>query len=218
MSDFDTVLERLVTDPAFAAALAANPDGALAGYRLSPDEVDLLHSQVGGDAGVERGVEVRANQSSVFGMLSPLTGLAGGLTGIGEALPSAAGGASPPSGLYSGGALSGMADRLLPQGESGIGDRIGGSFGPAAPATSGFGGAEVGSGFGGAESGAGFGAADPGAGVLDAGLSAVEAEVAAPEPDSPLPGGFHTRVDFDVESWRVDGDTRKPFADGGAPT
>ena len=34
MSDFDDVLERLLTEPAFAAALADDPDLALAGYRL----------------------------------------------------------------------------------------------------------------------------------------------------------------------------------------
>jgi hypothetical protein len=31
MSDFDDVLERLLTEPAFAAALADDPDLALAG-------------------------------------------------------------------------------------------------------------------------------------------------------------------------------------------
>jgi hypothetical protein len=60
MSDFDEVLERLVGDPAFASALAADPGRALAGYRLSDDEVALLHTQVGGDSrdGV---VEARTN-------------------------------------------------------------------------------------------------------------------------------------------------------------
>lgn len=54
MSDFDAVLERLLTDPAFAAALAADPAAALAGYRLDSDEVRLLHTQVGADPGAQR--------------------------------------------------------------------------------------------------------------------------------------------------------------------
>ena len=37
MSDFDTVLERLVTDPSFKSALAADPTGTLAGYQLSEE-------------------------------------------------------------------------------------------------------------------------------------------------------------------------------------
>ncbi|GAA4674173.1 Os1348 family NHLP clan protein [Phytohabitans rumicis] len=92
MSDFDAVLERLVTDQAFAAALAADPASALAGYRLSPDEIQLLHSQAGGEAVEQRTVEVRANQSSLFGMLSPLAGMAGSLGGIGDRLADGADG------------------------------------------------------------------------------------------------------------------------------
>ncbi|AVT36893.1 hypothetical protein [Plantactinospora sp. BB1] len=84
MSDFDDVLERLVTDPAFAASLAANPVDALAGYRLDADELALLQLQIGGGTDGQHGVETRANQSSVFGMFTPLTGLAGALPGVGE--------------------------------------------------------------------------------------------------------------------------------------
>ncbi|MGI5145403.1 hypothetical protein ACQEVC_03215 [Plantactinospora sp. CA-294935] len=83
MSDFDDVLERLVTDPAFAAALGADPVNALAGYRLDADELALLQLQLGG-AGGQHGVETRANQSSLFGMFTPLAGLAGALPGVGE--------------------------------------------------------------------------------------------------------------------------------------
>ena len=46
MSDFDEVLERLITDPAFQTALQANPNAALAGYRLQPDERQLLAAQL----------------------------------------------------------------------------------------------------------------------------------------------------------------------------
>ncbi|GAA3753310.1 hypothetical protein GCM10022225_42490 [Plantactinospora mayteni] len=84
MSDFDDVLERLVTDPAFAAALAADPVGALAGYRLDADELALLQLQLGGGTDGQHGVETRANQSSLFGMFTPLAGLAGALPGVGE--------------------------------------------------------------------------------------------------------------------------------------
>jgi hypothetical protein len=77
VSDFDTVLERLLGDPSFAAALSADPAAALAGYRLTADETALLRSQVTGDHGGQSAVETRANQSSTFGLLTPLAGLAG---------------------------------------------------------------------------------------------------------------------------------------------
>ncbi|MFG1602733.1 hypothetical protein [Actinoplanes sp. NPDC049265] len=73
MSDFDDVLERLLTDPSFAAALAADPDAALAGYRLDAGEIDLLRSQVSGDAGrAAAAVEGRTTKSSTFGLFSSL--------------------------------------------------------------------------------------------------------------------------------------------------
>jgi hypothetical protein len=82
MSDFDTVLERLLTDPAFPGTLAANPTAALAGYELSADEVDLLRSQVSGDTGGDRTVETRTSKASMMGLLGGL-GLSGG-SGSGE--------------------------------------------------------------------------------------------------------------------------------------
>jgi hypothetical protein len=73
MSDFDAVLERLLTDPSFAASLADNPDRALAGYRLDEGEADLLRSQVAGDAAAEvAAVESRTTKSSTFGLFSSL--------------------------------------------------------------------------------------------------------------------------------------------------
>jgi hypothetical protein len=72
MSDFDDVLERLLTDPGFQAALAADPAGALAGYRLTADELELLQAQVGGaDAGQSR-VEQRTSKASMFGLFSSI--------------------------------------------------------------------------------------------------------------------------------------------------
>lgn len=104
MSDFDAALERLVTDPGFAGMLAADPDRALAGYRLTADEAALLHTQVGVDTGHQSGVEVRANQSSLFGMLSPLAGVVGAL----PALDGYAGGGMGPAGETGMGSSAGV--------------------------------------------------------------------------------------------------------------
>ena len=78
MSDFDAALERLLTDPSFAAALAADPDRALAGYRLDPAESVLLRSQVTADtSSAAAAVEARTTKSSTFGLFSSLGDLAG---------------------------------------------------------------------------------------------------------------------------------------------
>jgi len=78
MSDFDTVLERLVTDPGFARALAADPDAALAGYRLDADEVALLRSQVSAGDGGDRAVEERTSKASMMGLLGSFGGIGAG--------------------------------------------------------------------------------------------------------------------------------------------
>ena len=78
MSDFDTVLERLVTDPGFARALAADPDAALAGYRLDADEVALLRSQVSAGDGGDRAVEERISKASMMGLLGSFGGIGAG--------------------------------------------------------------------------------------------------------------------------------------------
>jgi hypothetical protein len=73
MSDFDAVLERLLTDPSFAAALADDPDRALHGYRLDEGEADLLRSQVAADPAADLArVEARTTKSSTFGLFSAL--------------------------------------------------------------------------------------------------------------------------------------------------
>jgi hypothetical protein len=72
MSDFDTVLERLLSDPSFAADLSRDPDEALSGYQLGGDEIDLLRSQVATadtDSVVAK-VEGRMTKSSTFGLFS----------------------------------------------------------------------------------------------------------------------------------------------------
>jgi hypothetical protein len=86
MSDFDTVLERLVTDPGFARALAADPNAALAGYRLDADEVALLRSQVSAGDGGDRRVEERTSKASMVGLLGSLGGIGTGHQGAAAAV------------------------------------------------------------------------------------------------------------------------------------
>jgi hypothetical protein len=104
MSDFDEVLERLLTDPPFAAALAADPDLALAGYRLEPGEAELLRSQVAGDTAADVAkVETRTSKSSTFGLLAPFAALGGVVDSFGHALaqpaPGAGGGVAGAHGM-----------------------------------------------------------------------------------------------------------------------
>src|SRR6478672_3110214 len=88
MSDFDDVLERLVVDPSFQAALAANPDAALARYTLDAEERRLLGAQMVSGSGDDRTVEMRATKSGVMGLLGPVVsafGVAAGTQSIGSA-------------------------------------------------------------------------------------------------------------------------------------
>lgn len=168
MSDFDTVLERLYVDPSFAEALAANPAAALAGYRLAPEEVELLRSQVTGDTGGQSAVEERATQSSVFGLFGPIAGVAGGVidalgdsggTGGGSGVGSGAGAASAGSatpavreGFGSAGpvhegfgsaavpvAREGFGSSAVPAAQQGFGAAAQQGFGPAGEAVQSFG-------------------------------------------------------------------------------
>ena len=73
MSDFDTVLERLLTDSAFAGELSRDPESALSEYSLDDSEKDLLRSQVASDShGVAAAVESRMTKSSTFGLFGSL--------------------------------------------------------------------------------------------------------------------------------------------------
>jgi hypothetical protein len=112
MSDFDDVLERLLTDAAFKAALAADPVRALTGYDLADDERDLLSAQVSTDTGGDRRVEARTTKAGLFGLLSPLTGGFGdgGIgTATGHAAATAAGHVAQVSGLTPGpGGVAGL--------------------------------------------------------------------------------------------------------------
>jgi hypothetical protein len=110
MNDFDTVLERLLVDPAFKAVLAADPAAALAGYRLSAEELELLGAQVSTEDGADRTVEMRSSKSSMFGLLSPIEGLVAGSGGGGYP----AGEAFSPAGHHTGSAFQQLGDRLGP--------------------------------------------------------------------------------------------------------
>ena len=115
MSDFDDVLERLLTEPAFAAALADDPDLALAGYRLDPGEVQLLRSQVVGDTAADVAkVETRTNKSSTFGLLAPFAALGGLVDQFGQHL------AEPGGGSGGAGAREAFGD--MPAVRQGLGD------------------------------------------------------------------------------------------------
>jgi len=186
MSDFDDVMERLVMEPAFAAALASDPERALVGYHLTPDERTLLHSQVDASAGpAQRSVETRANQSSMFGLL----GTAGA---VGHEL---FGSAAAPS--HSGFGASGF-------GASGLGpaqaDGVAG-FGPAADGVSGFGPADGGG------SGGGIGVSMVG--------TAAGGDVLEPVGHPHLPAGYDTVVDADADG-RWDAHTVVAGQHGGA--
>jgi hypothetical protein len=93
MSDFDAVLERLLSDPLFQRALAADPDRALAGYDLGAEERGLLGVQFSTGTGAERTVETRTTKSGVIGMLGPVASAFGVAAGGGhQTLGSAEGG------------------------------------------------------------------------------------------------------------------------------
>jgi hypothetical protein len=102
MSDFDDVLERLLSDEGFKAALAADPARALAGYRLTPEELDLLRAQVSTDSGggAQR-VEQRTSKASLFGLASALEGFGGHGGGHGVFASASEHGASASAGHVS---------------------------------------------------------------------------------------------------------------------
>jgi hypothetical protein len=197
MSDFDDVLERLLTDPPFAAALAADPDVALAGYTLDAGEAELLRSQVAGDTGADVArVETRTNKSSTFGLLAPFAAMSGVVDSFGHALAdpghtSGLGsdpghtsglGSAPPDAWGRGGAA--------PAAHSGLGDapRVHEGLGNAAPHE-------------------GLGNA-PQQAISERSLGHAE------PPETALPEGYHPRVDVDGDGhwdravYRTDPDAR----------
>ncbi len=134
MSDFDKVLERLVSDKAFQAALAANPASALAGYTLDKDERDLLSTQVVTGAGGDRQVESRLTKSGVVGLVGPVAATLG-IAASGQAIGSAQGSQTVGSA----------------PGSQAVGSSPGGEFLGGAPVGESVGYADVGGGAGGGE-------------------------------------------------------------------
>jgi hypothetical protein len=96
MSEFDEVLERLVTDAAFAHELSRDTTKALAGYELSGEDLATLSTQVSFDRGEGALVEERISKSSTFGLLSTM---AGGLSGLGGDTTGLGGPDTTPAGV-----------------------------------------------------------------------------------------------------------------------
>ena len=72
MSDFDTLLERLLLDPAFKTAMAADPERALTGYTLTDEERSLFMAELSADAGQSLRMEERTSKAALFGLLGVL--------------------------------------------------------------------------------------------------------------------------------------------------
>jgi hypothetical protein len=200
MSDFDVVLERLLTDPSFPARLAADPAGALAGYALTTDEADLLRQQVSSDAGAPAAVvEDRVTKSSTFGLLAAFDTGGGGVARDGFGSAPVAGLGAPGRAEWSDlGTAAGAAARAAAEG-AGAGSAIRSGFG-AAP------GLEGGSGV----DGSAAAASSSVAGFGDAPRSGLgEREQFDP------PKGYHNRVDADGDG-RLDPATYRGRAGGGA--
>lgn len=78
MAGIDEVLERLVADGDFRAALARDPAATLAGYDLTRDDIELLASRLDDGDDAERTVEQRTSKSAMLALLSSLAGPGGG--------------------------------------------------------------------------------------------------------------------------------------------
>jgi hypothetical protein len=185
MSDFDDVLERLLNDPGFKAALAADPQRALFGYRLDPEERELLGVQFVAGEGGERTVEIRTNKSGVVGLVGPVAAALGvAVSGASNATAGASVGGATPTGSQAFGAAPGTSSfgHVAQQGVE--------TFGFHDPSTEGT--ESLGS-VGGETSGAGSGTQSFGAASGD-GVSFGNAPAEATE--------YRTRVDVDGDgSW-----------------
>ena len=68
MADIDTVLERLVTEAAFRARLRSDPAGALAGYALSQDDLEVVRDAEEDEAAKKDGtISIRGKDISIRG-------------------------------------------------------------------------------------------------------------------------------------------------------
>lgn len=204
MSDFEAVLERLLTDLSFAAQLAADPARALAGYTLDEGESELLRSQVSTDAdGAASAVETRTSESVSFSSLGEWAefGSAAGV-GAGQASQRLASSYEVP-----GDDIRRLAAELgEPRATSGMGDAPDPGAGAGAPmARKGMGDAPD---LDGLPAVTGLGDA-PRTGLGDA------AAVGVAEPaEIPAPKGYRNKVDSDGDG-RWDEATYRGRADGG---
>jgi hypothetical protein len=132
MSDLEAVMERLLTDPSFQAALKADPERALVGYRLDPGDRELLGVEVVSGAGEDRTVEIRTSKSGVVGLLGPVAAAfgvaAGGSSQTFGTAPSGSQSFGGPGGTQSlgtapeGGALAGSQSFGGPSGSESFGN------------------------------------------------------------------------------------------------
>jgi hypothetical protein len=192
MSDFDTVLERLLVDPSFQAALATDPDRALTGYQLDPEERQLLGTRFSAGDGSDRLVETRTSKSGVVGLLGPVAAAFGVAAGAQTGTQSM--GPATPTGAQS----MGLA--------------------PAGPAES-FGSAPGQASFGTVTSGQSSMGEVAGATESWGAVGAEQSMGSAPGAQSlgdvqPEAVGYHTRVDVDGDG-RWDANTAYERADGG---
>jgi hypothetical protein len=186
MSDFDAVLERLLNEPSFASALAADPGAALAGYRLDADEVELLRSQAAPDSGGgQAAVETRTNKSSTFGLFSAFADIGHALSAgpIADAVP----GPSSAFGTAAAEAVRHATDAVSShEATQGFGDAPGSSWGSGGGTADGQWPPPAHSGLGDAPATQAVGDAPPRSGFGDAPAST---EYIAP------PKGYHPHID-----------------------
>jgi hypothetical protein len=196
MSDFDTVLERLLGDAGFKAALARDPAAALRGYDLSDEEREVLRAQYVAGAGGQGPVETRTSKSGLVGLFAPVAGAVGMAAAAGYASGNQSVGSADGVGGGSGGTETlGLAAPMSAGTESiGSADDTGGET-VGAPSSSG-------------SFGAGFGAAIGSA-------PAPSADGAASIGGAPPSGTvYRTVVDVDGDG-QWDGYVAAPRAGGG---
>lgn len=84
MAGIDEILERLVADGDFRAALARDPAAALAGYDLTRADVELLASRLDDGDDAERVVEQRTSKSAMLSFLAAFADPGGGAPAAGH--------------------------------------------------------------------------------------------------------------------------------------
>lgn len=75
MAGIDEVLKRLVTDAEFRAALEADPAGALSGYMLYDEDLEVLASALTSDTGASAGVVERTGKITLAGLRAAFEGV-----------------------------------------------------------------------------------------------------------------------------------------------